>query len=40
MAGVCLAVDLVTKHLAEQRIALDETIRVFSFFYLDRTAND
>ncbi|MBN1322236.1 MAG: signal peptidase II [Thermoleophilia bacterium] len=40
MAGICLAVDLVTKHLAEQRIALDETIRVYSFFYLDRTAND
>jgi signal peptidase II len=40
MAIVCLAIDLVTKYLAEQRIEPDETIRIFSFFYFDRTAND
>lgn len=37
--AVVLIVDLVTKHLADQRLVLGETHRILSFFYLERTAN-
>jgi signal peptidase II len=40
MAGITLAIDLWTKHLAEQRLVLGETDQILSFFYLERTAND
>jgi len=40
MAAVALTVDLVTKHLAEQRLPLGEIDKVLPFFYLQRTAND
>jgi signal peptidase II len=39
-AAVTLAVDLVSKHLAEQRLPLGEVDKVLPFFYLQRTAND
>jgi len=38
-AAVALAVDLVTKHLAEVRLVLGETDKVLPFLYLERTAN-
>ncbi|OFW61029.1 MAG: signal peptidase II [Actinobacteria bacterium RBG_16_64_13] len=38
--GITLAIDLVTKHLAEQRLVLGETDKILPFFYLQRTAND
>jgi signal peptidase II len=37
--GVALAIDLVTKHLAEQRLALGEARKILPFFLLERTAN-
>jgi signal peptidase II len=40
MLGVVLAVDLVTKHLAVERLSLDETRSVLPFLSLQRTAND
>jgi signal peptidase II len=39
MAAVALSLDLVTKHLAEQRLPLGATDEVLPFFYLQRTAN-
>jgi signal peptidase II len=38
--GVALALDLVTKHLAEQHLVLGDTHRVLPFFSLERTANN
>ena len=38
--AVGLAVDLVTKHWAEQHLALGETRQLSSFFSLQRTANN
>jgi signal peptidase II len=40
MMGVALAVDLVTKHLAEARLPEGELREVLPFLYLQRTAND
>lgn len=40
MAAVCLAADLVTKHLAEQKLELGEMHEVLPFFFLQRTTND
>lgn len=37
--GVALAVDLVTKRLAETRLALGETDKILPFLFLERTAN-
>lgn len=36
---VALAVDLYTKHLAEQRLVLGETTEILPFFSLQRTQN-
>ena len=38
--GVALAIDLVTKHLAEQHLALGEVHKILPFFHLQRTANN
>ena len=38
--AIALAVDLWTKHLAEQRLVLGELDKVLPFLYLQRTAND
>jgi signal peptidase II len=38
--AIALAVDLVTKHLAVERLPLGETNEVLPFLYLQRTAND
>ncbi len=38
--GVALAIDLVTKHLAEQRLVLGESHKILPFFDLQRTANN
>ena len=40
MTAVCLALDLVTKRLAEQHLAMGETREVLPFLFLQRTAND
>jgi signal peptidase II len=40
MLGVALAIDLVTKHLAETRLPEGELREVLPFLYLQRTAND
>jgi signal peptidase II len=40
MAAVALAVDLVTKYLADQRLPMGETRRILPFFFLQRSAND
>jgi signal peptidase II len=40
MAAAALAIDLVTKYLADERLALGETRRILPFFYLQRTGND
>lgn len=40
VAGIAVALDLWTKHLAEERLVLGELHKVFSFFYLERTVND
>jgi signal peptidase II len=40
MLGVALAVDLVTKHLAEARLQEGELLEVLPFLYLQLTAND
>ncbi len=40
IAAVALAVDLVTKYVADQRLPLGEMRRILPFFYLQRTAND
>ncbi len=40
MLGLALAVDLVTKHLAEARLPEGELREVLPFLYLQRTAND
>lgn len=37
--AIALAIDLVTKNLAEQRLAVGETHKILSFFFLERTAN-
>lgn len=37
--AVALAVDLVTKHLAEARLILGHTDKILPFLYLERTAN-
>lgn len=39
-AAVALVVDLVTKHVAEQRLPLGEVDKVLPFLWLQRTAND
>jgi signal peptidase II len=39
-AGVALAIDLVTKYVAEQHLVLGVTDKILPFFYLERTAND
>jgi signal peptidase II len=38
--GAALAIDLVTKHLAEQHLVLGQTDKILPFFYLQRTANN
>jgi len=38
-AAIALAVDLVTKHMAEQQLVLGETRKILPFFFLERTAN-
>jgi signal peptidase II len=38
--AIALAVDLVTKRLAEQNLVLGETDKIVPFLYLQRTAND
>jgi signal peptidase II len=38
--GIALAIDLVTKHLAQQRLVLGETHKILPFFYIERTANN
>jgi len=38
-AAVALAVDLVTKNLAETHLVLGETDKILPFLYLERTAN-
>jgi signal peptidase II len=40
MLGIALAIDLVTKHLAEARLPEGELREVLPFLYLQRTAND
>ena len=37
--AVALAVDLITKRVAEQNLAMGETVEVLPFFSLQRTAN-
>jgi len=39
MAVLAFVVDLVTKHLAEERLPLGEIDKVLPFFHLQRTAN-
>jgi signal peptidase II len=39
-AAAALAVDLVTKYLADQRLPMGEIRRILPFFYLQRSAND
>ncbi|NLV71233.1 MAG: signal peptidase II [Actinobacteria bacterium] len=39
VAAVALAIDLWTKHLAEQNLVLGETEKILPFLYLQRTAN-
>lgn len=38
--GIAVAIDLWTKHLAEQRLVMGELREVLPFLYLQRTAND
>jgi signal peptidase II len=38
-AAVALAIDLATKHLAEQRLVLGESRKILPFLFLERTAN-
>jgi signal peptidase II len=38
--AVALTIDLMTKHLAQERLVLGETDKVLPFLYLQRTAND
>jgi signal peptidase II len=38
--AVALALDLVTKHLADQHLILGQTHRILPFFSLERTANN
>lgn len=40
MAAVCLAADLVTKRLVEQKLVLGEMHEVLPFLFLQRTTND
>jgi signal peptidase II len=40
MLALALAVDLTTKYLAEERLALGETHSILPFFSLQRTTND
>lgn len=40
VAGIAIAIDLWTKHLAEERLVLGELDKILPFFYLQRTAND
>jgi signal peptidase II len=40
LAAVALAIDLLTKHLAVQRLPLGETDKILPFLYLQRTANE
>ena len=37
--AVALVIDLVTKHAAEEQLALGETHKILPFLYLERTAN-
>jgi signal peptidase II len=37
--AVCLMIDLLTKHWAEQNLVAGETRKILPFFYLQRTAN-
>lgn len=39
-AAIAVAVDLVTKHAAEQQLVFGETHRILPFFFLERTANN
>ena len=38
--GIALAVDLVTKYVAEARLPIGETREILPFLFLQRTAND
>ena len=39
VAAIALAVDLITKNLAEQNLVLGESQKILPFLYLERTAN-
>jgi signal peptidase II len=40
MLAIALAIDLVTKHIADERLPLGESREVLPFLYLQRTANN
>jgi signal peptidase II len=39
MLAIAIAIDLVTKSIAERHLAMGEVHKVLPFFYLERTAN-
>lgn len=39
IAAIALAIDLVTKNMAEQNLVLGESQKILPFLYLERTAN-